>query len=640
MQRAPSNQAEVESTSSPAGEGWPAPADIESRLAALAARSRRLSLFRLIAFAGFVAGFVSAFEHPLGWLAATAGLAWFLTCLYRHGSVLDDRKQNDERLRLVRERDARRSSRRGSRRAPMIPERPLPLEEGRRVFLEEPESWELGDGVLDDLEVLTGPRNLFAFLDVSSSPFGAARLRYLLTHALKSPDEIIARQRAVGALGRSPRLQERLLEILISLRERDLGGLPREMSEPMVFSGRRGLFWVVSLLGTLAPLLLVLSAWEYALAGLALVLIVVNASIVGTNVRSSNPARDRLIRLGPLLDTLLRLDVALQSSELDEGPWSRIRECLEELEPSARRLSRQSALLHFHDSGVLFEIVNVLVLWELRILPRAETILRQHRDEIRKAIGTLGEIEALLSLSLPLVEQAGFSVPEPLQAERPVVVAEGLGHPLIEDSRLVRNDFSLGEPTRLAIITGSNMAGKSTFLKAVGINLILAGAGGPVCARRFRWTPLAIYSDVNTRDSLDDGKSYFQVEVERVREILATAREDIRMLGIFDELFRGTNSTERRAISRAILRYLEASGVLVLVATHDEALTETAEFEDETRRSAANFHFQERIEGHTMTFEYRLREGPASTRNAIRVLEVSGYPEEVTRDAHRDVGAR
>jgi DNA mismatch repair ATPase MutS len=206
---------------------------------------------------------------------------------------------------------------------------------------------------------------------------------------------------------------------------------------------------------------------------------------------------------------------------------------------------------------------------------------------------------------------------------------DGLGHPLIEPERVVLNDLHLGPQSPIAIITGSNMSGKSTLLKSVGMNLVLAGMGGPVEARAMRWTPLALSSDINVRDSLDDGKSYFAVEVERVERILRLAREGGKVLGIFDELFRGTNSAERLAIAMALIAHLRGTGGLYLVATHDLAITRLAE----EIPGIVNFHFREEVHDGTMRFDYRLRPGPAPTRNAIRVLETRGYPETLVREA-------
>jgi DNA mismatch repair ATPase MutS len=323
----------------------------------------------------------------------------------------------------------------------------------------------------------------------------------------------------------------------------------------------------------------------------------------------------------------------MASAGLQAPAWRRIGEAFAAIQPEARKLKRYIALLEFHSYGVIFELINVLTLWELRILPLAAGLFARRRELIADSAGALGEGEALLSLSLPLAEQEGFCLPEVLEGERPVVEALEMGHPLLDPGTAVRNDLRLGRGANVWIVTGSNMSGKSTFLKAAGVNLIIAGMGGPACARSLRWTPLALYSDINVRDSLDDGKSYFQVEVERVLGVLRAARESPMLLAIFDELFRGTNSVERIAIARAVIRHLRSSGALLLVATHDRSVAELVSVEREPGMESR--HFEERVDGGVMRFDYRLREGEARSRNAIRVLELQGYPADLIDEARR-----
>jgi DNA mismatch repair ATPase MutS len=348
-----------------------------------------------------------------------------------------------------------------------------------------------------------------------------------------------------------------------------------------------------------------------------------------------NEERARIRVLAPAIDAWLRLGRLLEMAPQWGAEWSAIRAVLKDVEHDLRRLRRRVSLLQMLEFGLLFELLNFLTLWELRILPRAADLIERNRDGLRRALGALGEVEALVHLALPLIEQPDFELPEALEEQHPVLRAIAVGHPLLDPGPSVHNPVDLGAATRILVVTGSNMAGKSTYLKSVGCNLVLAGMGAPVCARAFQWTPLSLYTDVNVRDSLDDGKSYFQVEVERVREAIRAARESPFVLVLFDELFRGTNSTERQAASRAILGYLASTGALAVVATHDHALTTLGREGGES--GVENRHFQEAISESGMSFDYRLREGPATTRNALRLLELSGYPEVVIRQAHDEL---
>jgi DNA mismatch repair ATPase MutS len=361
-----------------------------------------------------------------------------------------------------------------------------------------------------------------------------------------------------------------------------------------------------------------------------------NLGVIGVTLRRTNAARDKILLFGPLLDGIHRLDGWLATGNLRSEHLVAAARAVQDERPTNRKLRRAVRLLELHTQGMAFEVFNILTLWELRFVPLTERLLLGKKAEIRGALLALTDLEALASLACPMAEQSDFILPTATFADRPCISGNGVGHPLIEANRVVRNPVEIGSETVTLVVTGSNMAGKSTYLKAVAINVLLAQAGGPVCAQSFRWTPVELYSDLNVRDSLDDGKSYFQVEVERVADVLRASKRTPFVLAILDELFRGTNSDERLALSRAILRHLRDTGALAIVATHDNALTHLAERDAES--GMRNVHFEETVTDAAMTFDYALREGPARTRNAIRVLEITGYPEEIIRRARSEAG--
>ncbi len=356
-----------------------------------------------------------------------------------------------------------------------------------------------------------------------------------------------------------------------------------------------------------------------------------NLAMVARNFKASQPSRNRLVALGPLLDGLRRLTVVIAGTPLESRELGALAEQMSTSAPALGRLRRRVSILQMKGLGSLAELLNLLTLWELRTLPAAESLLVAHRPDLERSIGALGECEAYLSLSGLLVDHDEFCLPTPEDGSPPAIHAEDVRHPLIPAPEVVRNPVSLGGDEAVRIITGSNMAGKSTYLRAVGVNLVLAGIGAPVCASAWCWTPLALYSDVNIRDSLDDGKSYFQVEVERVLEITREAGANPRILAIFDELFRGTNSEERLAIAAAVIRFLRDRGILLLVATHDSRLTELVTRDSEPGMTC--WHFQDQMAAGRMTFDYTLCPGPVRNRNAIRVLEACDYAPEIIEDA-------
>lgn len=606
-----------------------APQDAE--IARLERRSRHYSMARFFGFLVFVALLFFISSGGIA-VAALAGLILlgFVALIVGHEKTRQALRHQQNLRQLHNESQERQRTRRATRTAPPAGGATA-LEEGKRLFAQEAESFALDDGIIDDLGLLSGPRSLFGWLDLSSTIFGAKRLRYRLANPILSVPDIRERQQLVAELAAREEVRRSLLERLMPLRRHDFTPLYPLFDASGAFVGRRRLMWIAQVLGTIAAGALLGCFIHPAFTLLLVPLLAIHMGIIGLYLRESNPARDRILLFLPLLQSLEEVGGEVRGVGFEAEDGRRIEQSFARVHESTGVLRRYLKFLALRNLGVFFELFNVLTLWELRWLPLAEAELERNRAQLQEAIGALGEIEASLSLATPMVEQPGFLMPEPLTESRPRVEVEELGHPLLESEQVVRNPFELGPDPHVMVVTGSNMAGKSTFLRAIGTNVVMAAVGGPVCAKKFRWTPVALYSDVNVRDSLDDGKSYFQVEVERVLQVLRASEKGPMLLAIFDEVFRGTNSAERLAIAQAILRHMRDCGVLLVVATHDLRLTEMVTVDQEP--GMTNAHFQESLEGSEMTFDYKVRPGPAISRNAIRVLEVSGYPESVVREA-------
>ncbi|HLU47642.1 MAG TPA: hypothetical protein VK116_06150, partial [Planctomycetota bacterium] len=346
--------------------------ELESVIRELPALERASRQYSALRFASFVAAFAGLFAASSSalWLAILTlpgGLA-FLLAFRRHIQILDKIEEARERAALLEEEIGRRRSRRRSR--PLPPRRQdtnHPLARGLRIYAPEPESSALDPGAADDLSVLEGARSLFGLLDVSSTVVGAERLRRILENPLRSPDALRTRQNAVRALAERDDARRAILRSLVPLRRNGLTDLPALLVAPSRFADRGVLLLAARLLGTAAPLFLILSLWVAELFPLAIATIVVNLAIIGRHVRESNPARDRLLSFGPAIGGLLRLDEALGRASLDADPsWGEIRSVIASIRPSLLRLRSGLRKLALHDYGLLFEIVNIPTLWELR----------------------------------------------------------------------------------------------------------------------------------------------------------------------------------------------------------------------------------------------------------------------------------
>jgi DNA mismatch repair ATPase MutS len=216
---------------------------------------------------------------------------------------------------------------------------------------------------------------------------------------------------------------------------------------------------------------------------------------------------------------------------------------------------------------------------------------------------------------------------DPVLSRDGEVLVQGtdLGHPLLEPSACVRNDVAVGPPGTFLLVTGSNMSGKTTLLRAIGANLVLAGAGGPVCARSMTAPHLRLHTSMRIDDSLAQGVSLFMAELLRIRSIVEAADAGgPPVLYLLDEVLHGTNTAERRVAARAVIRHLLARDAIGAVSSHDLTLAEAPDLD----RAADKVHFREQVErpdGRTrLTFDYRLRPGLATTRNALKLLDAVG----------------
>ncbi len=285
-----------------------------------------------------------------------------------------------------------------------------------------------------------------------------------------------------------------------------------------------------------------------------------------------------------------------------------------------RRLERWVSWYEVRESGIVHVVLNPLLLWDLNCLIGIERWMKNVGQRCGMWFVILGEIEALASLAVLRHQELGATMPEIVDPSEGLH-AEGIAHPLLPVDTRVANDVALEGPGRCLIVTGSNMAGKSTLLRAVGVNVALALAGGPVLADAMRVPRLRIRASMRIADSLQSGASYFQAELARLRTVVHRAEEDPPILFLLDELLRGTNARARHIGARAVVQHLLDRGAMGFVATHDIALSK---LEDERPEQVHNVHFTDVIEDGVMTFDYHLREGVVKTSNALRLLAEVG----------------
>ncbi|MDQ3035579.1 MAG: DNA mismatch repair protein MutS [Myxococcota bacterium] len=285
-----------------------------------------------------------------------------------------------------------------------------------------------------------------------------------------------------------------------------------------------------------------------------------------------------------------------------------------------RGLERWTSLFDLRTQGIVHVFVDLFLLWDLHCLAGVERWMQHAGQKCGTWFEVVGEIEALASLATLLHGDAGVVMPEITEPGSPMI-AQGIAHPLIPAERRVRNDLRIEGPGHALVVTGSNMAGKSTLLRALGVDVALALAGGPVCATSFSTPPVRLRASMRISDSVQSGASYFQAELTRLRTVIAGADEPPPLLFLLDELLRGTNARARHKGARAVVKHLLARGAMGLVATHDVALSD---LDREMPGRVGNVHFTDVFENGEMTFDYRLRDGVVKTSNALRLLQQAG----------------
>ncbi len=594
----------------------------------LGRRSRLISNARLLAFAGAATGLIWGlwdldFPRLTQVLAGVVCLGGYIILVLIHDRVLRRLKQQTI-LRQINEEALGRLQRRWS-------DFPLP-----DVAPESPPP------MVKDLD-LFGRASLFHLLGTVNTPPGkAALMSWLLTTT--TPEELRRRQAAASELAALLDWRQQL-----NLRGREISHLPLDM-EPFFqwAEGETWLLarpwrgWIPALMGLTTVTLLTLSTtglmsrpyWIF----MVLINIVFSAVMcrvpqeIFTRVSSREKAFRHFAALfehfaaasfsGELLCDLQRDFTSDKHSATSE----------------MKRLDRIFSFADVRHSGMIHFALQALTLWDFHVLFFLERWQRRVGTSLRGWMSRLGDSEALCALAGLKHDNPSWSFPEILEDDSenaPThIEARNMGHPLLAPSSCVANDVSLGPQGTFLLVTGSNMSGKSTLLRAIGVNVVLAQAGGPVAATSMKLPLVALGTSFRVQDSLEEGVSFFMSELRRLKEIVdlsdqcqadqCQAAGGRKMLYLLDEILQGTNVVERQIAVQRVLKHLLERGAIGAISTHDLTLAEA----EGLAEAASPVHFMESFhedeEGPRMTFDYKLRQGVAPTVNALKLLRIVG----------------
>jgi hypothetical protein len=469
---------------------------------------------------------------------------------------------------------------------------------------------------------LFGRGSLFELLSTARLSAGERTLaEWLLGPA--AVDVVLARQAAVAEL--RPRLD--LREELALVGEEVSGWLDTShlatwgQAAPLLTGTWPRIFGIMLALANVASLVAAFAynAWAgwFALTGLSsLAFTMWWRRRVSQVIAASNAPAHHLHLLAEVLAVVEReaaasprLQIVKRQLEVEGRPASwRIRE-----------LQRLVDMLESRNNQ-FFAPISALLLWGTQLAWAIESWRARNGPLLREWVAAVGEFEALVSLASYAYERPADAIPE-IGGTGPVFHGEGLAHPLIASARAVPNDVQLDADSRVLVVSGSNMSGKSTLLRTVGVAAVMAQAGAPVRARRLILSTLAIGATLRIQDSLQAGRSRFFAEITRLRSIVDQTSGPLPVMFLLDELLAGTNSHDRRVGAQSVVQGLVDRGAIGLVTTHDLALAELA---DTLGVGARNVHFSDTFEGGEIHFDYTMRPGVVQTSNALELMRAIG----------------
>lgn len=572
--------------------------------------------FSFLAFAGFaLVGLVK--RHPALGVGAALAFAVFGVLVVRHARVASLQFELGRRLDLVRRGLSRVE---GRYRAPES-------EAHRRG-----ESYrEAGHPYEGDLDVL-GAGSLFELLDVTHTPGGSARLARWLLHPADA-NVVALRQRAARELAKRAEFLESFA--LAGMRA---ARTSRPADHAGVLAWAKGTPVAIPVAACLGLLVvqLTLAAASASLGGgmtrawgVAVLTQIVVVAVLRPRIEAVlGPVASRQAPLGGYPAMMALVEAASLEAEALAAPAKALRE----EGGAAAALAELDGRIGFaavRHNALVAVVANVFLMWDLWSAARLEAWRRRHGSALAGWLDALSELEALAALGTFAAEHPDFCWPVVTAGTRGRFRASALGHPLVAPGTRVTNDVAL-EDVRALMITGSNMSGKSTMLRSIGVAAVLAQAGAPVCAAELAMTEARVWTSMRIDDSLADGASHFFAEVRRLKAVVDAVRTaGTPVLFLLDEVLHGTNSRERILGAKAVVRHLVDQGGLGAVSSHDLGLVV---LEDETGGCVRNVHFQEQVADGTMGFDYRMRPGPVATSNALRLMRQVGIdvvPEDV-----------
>lgn len=571
----------------------------------------RISNLRLAVFISGIAGTAALFSVGYYYLCGavfTASLVLFILLVLKHQQLLENRNYS-EALGAINQKSMERLAGQWTN-----------FSDTGEDFADSSHSYS------SDLDIF-GDGSLFQYANTAHTFLGRQKLAAVLANPCMAPKEIERRQEAVVDLAKRLKWRQRLEAESLMLPGKYRFSDPQPLfawtKEIHPLYGKRTMILFVRLLPLTVFLLLIFS---------------LVFSILPVYIPAIGLAAQWILLLIGRKKRAAVLDVAdqyrrdikvymkmLQHLEKEHFQSSYLKERMEGMQNSQKHTaSRQVKNLEkiidaiSNRNNFFYFAFNVLTLWDYQCLISFEKWKSQSGKLLHVWLDVLGEMEALASLAVIRFDHPGWCMPRVIEGS-PSFKATALGHPLLNDNRIC-NNLIFHSPMNVMLVTGSNMSGKSTFLRTAGINLVLAYAGAPVCAADFSCSVMRIFTCMRVSDNLEKSISSFYAELLRIKMLVEAVEQDQSVFFLLDEIFKGTNSRDRHTGAKILVKKLSRAKTLGLVSTHDLELGEL----DKESEGIRNYHFQEYYRDDGIFFDYKLRPGVSATRNAAYLMRMAG----------------
>lgn len=472
-----------------------------------------------------------------------------------------------------------------------------------------------------DLDLFHGD-SIYRLLNRARTPDGIATVTRQLLEAPVGVTEMQQWHEAITALSdkHRHRVSTQAAASLTDVKAEQLEGIKAWSKESAVWSSDK-LKWLLRLAPFYTVLVLGLYGMDLIPESLMILAFLLPLGVVGANIKRTGEVYEQIGKHAQVFE-----GYSFLIEHILEAPLSKltdeVRGELQEASNAFKELAKILSNFDQRNNFIVAILTNAFFLSELRNCMKVLKWKEKHGQNLVAWFEAIGKYELLISLAtFHANHEEDLSFPSAMPDGQQGVKAQSVKHPLLLHQKVVANDIGIHDPNRILIITGANMAGKSTYLRTIGVNVLLARMGSPVAAKDFELSDLRLFTSMRTSDSLDSGTSYFMAELKRLAQLMDQTKDSTPVLALLDEILKGTNSLDKEQGSRSFVKRLLQHPVYAVVATHDVSL---CTLKEEHRQEVENYHFASEVRGEDLYFDYKLHDGVCDTMNATWLMKSMG----------------